>query len=272
MNIINLLNNGLYSSMRIAGSEFWEIDELFNGNISYDCFCKECGRDSVFHKLKDTGPKTIGVTPQVIDFSDSIPYGKTVFRTLTLRCTRKEDHFVTFYFSVYKELTNYIDFIKIGQFPTVADLLSADTKKYRSVLDKTDNHELNKAIGLFSHGVGIGSFVYLRRIFEKLIEKAHQEAINDPQWDESLFLSARMHEKVALLKQHLPEFLVVNRVIYSILSKGVHELTEEECLKAFPIVRIGIELILDEELAKKDRDKKKREATQALASLHQELK
>ncbi len=39
--------------------------------------------------------------------------------------------------------------------------------------------------------------------------------------------------------------------MYSILSKGIHELSEEECLQYFKLMKIGIELILDEQLEEK---------------------
>jgi len=36
--------------------------------------------------------------------------------------------------------------------------------------------ELSTAIGLYSHGVGIGSLIYLRRVFEFLIDEAYNKA------------------------------------------------------------------------------------------------
>jgi len=49
-----------------------------------------------------------------------------------------------------------------------------------------------------------------------------------------------------------------NPNLYTILSKGIHELTEEECLEMFPMIKIGIELILDERIAEKEREKKRK--------------
>jgi hypothetical protein len=69
-----------------------------------------------------------------------------------------------------------------------------------------------------------------------------------------------MDEKIKILREHLPSFLVENRGLYSILSTGIHELSEEECLKYFESVKIGIEQILDEKIIEQDRAKK---ATQA---------
>ena len=40
-----------------------------------------------------------------------------------------------------------------------------------------DLKELRKAIGLHAQGIGVGAFVYVRRIFERLIDKAKELAI-----------------------------------------------------------------------------------------------
>lgn len=60
-----------------------------------------------------------------------------------------------------------------------------------------------------------------------------------------------MDEKIEILSEFLPDFLVEHKHLYGILSKGVHELSEEECLENFDIVKTGIELILDEVIEKK---------------------
>ena len=132
--------------------------------------------------------------------------------------------------------------------------------------------EFSKAIGLVSHGVGIGSFVYLRRIFEHLIEEAHQEAIKNESWNEENYNKSRMDEKIVLLKDYLPDFLVKNSFIYSILSKGIHQLSEAECLKHFDAVRLGIELILDEKLERLNREAKIREAEKSISEIYSKLK
>jgi hypothetical protein len=80
-----------------------------------------------------------------------------------------------------------------------------------------------------------------------------------------------MDEKIELLKDYLPEFQVNNK-IYSILSKGIHELSEDECLKHFTPVKIGIELILDEKLEKLAKKVKIKEAEKSLSKIHSELK
>jgi len=48
-------------------------------------------------------------------------------------------------------------------------------QKYRLVLRGDNWAELYKAVGLAAHGEGIGSFVYLRRVFERLIRSRFDE-------------------------------------------------------------------------------------------------
>jgi len=153
---------------------------------------------------------------------------------------------------------NYI--MKIGQYPSVADFHISDVKQYNKLLNKESLKEFTKAIGLAANGVGIGSFVYLRRIFENLIDDAFLEFKKVNEIEESNFYKKRMAEKIVFLKDFLPEFLVEHIELYGILSKGIHELEEEECLSYFDTVKVGIELILDEKLEKYNREKKKSEA------------
>jgi hypothetical protein len=161
---------------------------------------------------------------------------------------------------------------KIGQFPSVADFQIPETAKYRKLLGEQHYKEFTRGVGLAAHGVGIGSFVYLRRIFEKLIEEAHTAAHQDAGFEEYKYRSARMDVKIEMLSRHLPSFLVENKSIYGILSKGIHELTEAECLGWFGPVRLGIELILDEKFEEAEKRKKVRQAQAEIRKISQQIK
>jgi hypothetical protein len=186
---------------------------------------------------------------------------------LWFSCSRDKNHRVCFVFHSHEGILQ-----KIGQYPSLADLAVPDLQKYRSVLGDEGFRELTRAVGLASHGVGVGAFVYLRRIFETLIEKARQQAAMEQGWDEAVFENARMDEKIAMLKQHLPNFLVDNRKLYGIMSMGVHTLSETKCLETFPVVRVGIELMLDEHLERHTREKKIAAATKNISALGSALK
>jgi hypothetical protein len=153
---------------------------------------------------------------------------------------------------------------KIGQYPSVADLSSTEIKRYSKVLTPEDYSDLRRAVGLSAHGIGVGAFVYLRRIFERLIEEAHHTARQDSAWDENHFQQSRMPEKIGLLAPHLPDFLVENKALYGILSKGLHELSEDECLEYFSITQRGIELILEEQIATKEKNEKIKQTKKTL--------
>ncbi|MFT7401523.1 MAG: hypothetical protein ACI83N_001116 [Hydrogenophaga sp.] len=86
-------------------------------------------------------------------------------------------------------------------------------------------------------------------------------------WDNEVFVRARMEEKISLLQNHLPAFIVENRGLYGILSVGVHTLSEADCLAAFPAVRMAIELILDDLLEKHERNEKVKAAAKSLEAL-----
>jgi hypothetical protein len=141
--------------------------------------------------------------------------------------------------------------------------------QYRKLVSADDYGELARAVGLAAHGIGIGSFAYLRRIFERLINLARDQAAVASDWDEAAFQRSRMEEKIELLKAHLPSFLVEQRKLYSILSIGIHSLTEKQCIEAFPVLRLGIELILDEKVAAVRKKEKLEAAAKDISRLQQ---
>jgi hypothetical protein len=131
---------------------------------------------------------------------------------------------------------------------------------------------MSRAIGLAANGVGIGSFVYLRRIFENLIWTGfneHKATVNIPDND---FAVMRMDGKIQTLRDYLPKFLVENKSLYSILSLGIHEHKEEDCLAYFETVRVGIEIILDKKLEKQKRKEKIKAAQRQISDLNSKLK
>jgi len=233
------------------GGAFFDI-EYFQGTL--DCYCEGCGRHSVFRSLKRDYQKATG------------KYVNYLF-SLRFECSRNVTHGLFFLFRAHQG-----NIQKIGQYPSLADLTTPDLQKYRKVLGGERFREFTRAVGLASHGVGIGAFVYLRRIFEALIEKARAAAAVLPGWNQEQFRDARMDDKIALLKAHLPPFLVENRALYGILSTGIHSLTEDACLKVFPMVKVAIELILDEELERAQRDEKVEAARKGLSALSGQLK
>ncbi len=232
----------LYDILKWTEEDDSVIEDIicFDGKVDGPCIF--CGKDTTY--------KRKGTSPSRYEISQILSIGRTI--GLTLCCSRDEKHEIEIFL---KTFPSEYSFLKIGQLPSIATLTKGEINKYRKILgDKFS--EFSRGVGLVSHGVGIGSFVYLRRVFEDLIEQAHQQAKQTGGWTEEAYVKSRMDEKIELLKSFLPTFLVKNKVLYGILSKGIHELTEQECLDIFPVVKLGIELILDEKLKQKEQEEK----------------
>jgi hypothetical protein len=217
------------------------IEPLKNPDKPIDIFCVDCQKESTFRQ----SDKFIIIKNRA-GFENT---GADEIFMVELSCTREPNHKLYFIFRIKNLCIS-----KIGQHYSIADINIDSIKKYRKILGDEKYKELSKAVGLVTHGVGIGSFVYLRRIFENLIYEAYENI--KVSIDIKEFQTKRMDEKIDLLKPYLPEFLVNNKSLYSILSVGIHSLSENDCLKYFDVVKVGIELILDEKielLAKKEK-------------------
>ena len=174
---------GLYDPKKLDSCERTVATLRFD-RFHFDAPCIWCGRDSTFHSTHQP------YRPNDI-IADARKRG--VF-TRSVQCARDE-HTYSYYFLVTSSSIQ-----KIGQFPSIQDITVSNIKRYSGVLGGADFSELNRATGLFSHGIGIGSFVYLRRIFEDAIEEAHQEAMKGAGWDEDAYTKSRMERRSACSK------------------------------------------------------------------------
>jgi len=267
-----LLEIPLYEEIKFVNEDLDSIFDLLLFDGTVDSYCPTCDEISIFKGVQDqtnyrrmlAGP--IGSVKRMRgEFVISKFLGK--IHQVNFICTRNKDHLMQFSFLVQDG-----SIIKVGQYPSIAETSQPKLKKYRNVLSNEKYKELNRGVGLITHGVGIGAYVYLRRIFEHLIEEAHlkRQALED--WDENSYQNSRMDKKIELLKTELPKFLVLNKELYSILSLGIHELSEDNCLEYFPTVRLAVELILDEKFEEKIREDKIKLASKSISKLHGDLR
>ena len=275
-----LLERPLYSEEQYSEESTWDALGLLYFAGTYDAYCTHCNREATFQAQSPNRPKDLirdhaleemqkkhGFKPK----APQIPHGIYQIRGI---CTRQNSHTQDFFFLVGVRFNKQEEgstgrFVKnvqkVGQQPSFGDLHLQHVKRYRESLPAAQLGELTRAISLASHDVGIGAYVYLRRVFEWLVEEAHQVGAAESTWDEATYVRSRMSEKISLLREHLPEFISQHPEMYGLLSKGVHELTEAECISNFPTLRLATELILDERLERKQREKKIAEAKAALA-------
>lgn len=273
-----LKDKGLYDKMSITIDNYSDWLSLLNGDVKIQSYCTGCKGSSVFTmqpirivKENHLGEKVevalaeylqtlkLGVKP-TNPAPANVPEGWRWYNDYI-----GDSHVFTFSFQCAMDPTHRIDFIlatdvstvrKIGQYPSVADLTFPELDMYKKVLSKEDRKEFGRAIGLYASGIGAGSYVYLRRIFERLLIQAKTNA--GAAIDSDVFDKAHVDTKITMLSNYLPEMLTSNPTLYGILSKGIHELSEEECISYFPIVKECIYMILDEweDMRKKAEQKK----------------
>ena len=277
-----IVNLGLYQKVAISKDDIEELELFINGKYQFDAYCIECEKDSPFNVIMppsrniggpsnsaSMSPSLTGESKFDIDqynqrsFDQLISNNKFVVKVFA--CSRNNDHRI-----IIQCIISDKSIMKYGQYPSYADLNQQDISKYRKIL-KDRYVEFSRANGLYSHGIGIGSFVYLRRIFEELIEEAHLTAKKNSDWDENQYINKRMNERIGILRDFLPSFLVNNEEIYGILSKGIHELEEEECKGIYPVVKAGIELILDEKIAEIEKANKIKDVTHSLDIVREKI-
>jgi len=174
------------------------------------------------------------------------------FGEFKIRCKRFGDIFRYYCFYEPKSKT----LLKIGQFPSVGEINVHQIKQYDKVLSQEKLKEFTRAIGLASNGIGIGSFIYLRRVFEHLIQQAYLKAQAEDNINKGMFQFASMDEKIELLNDYLPSFLAEHKELCSLLSIDIHEMNDHACLQHFDTLRVGIEIILDEQLEELLKSKK----------------
>lgn len=287
-----LQKSGLYDVMDITEENINDLIELLDGQVRISSYCTECREERVFTIKPSTYFTEVGDSlverklADEVQFLQNNIYGSDsdyrkekggewkwknwqideITRVLVFKftCSMNDEHHLDFIV-----LTNNGSFRKIGQFPSVADLTFPELEVYKKVIDADDRKELGRAIGLFASGIGAGSYVYLRRIFERLLVRA--KALAGTAIDDEEFGRARVDEKITLLANYLPQTLTSNTTLYGILSKGIHELSEEKCIEYFPVVKECIFMILDEWEEQRRKKEKEKAISSALSKITSQI-
>ncbi|WP_130901305.1 short-chain dehydrogenase [Pseudomonas sp. Sample_11] len=245
----------LYKEFEVSKDNIENVSALLLYAGHLDAYCPQCKSHTV------SNCKSSIKAPWI---HDENWYGDLFFNIYS-NCSRNKNHVSIYTFRASQDS----GIQKIGQYPSTAESNLFDVKKYSKVLGAEEFKGFTKAIGLAAHGIGAGSLVYLRRIFESLIKEAQVIASKEPEWDEVAYNNGRMQDRVKLLKDHLPSFLVDHHKIYSVMSSGVHELSEADCLEFFPLLKISIELILDQKILESEKQRKTQDVSKFLSKFDQ---
>ena len=288
-----LQQNGLYDTMEITEENINDLIALLDGRVRINSYCTECKMERVFtmrpltyyiecgdneveRKLSDEvrslqkhiyGSETEYRKENGGEWQWKNPAIDETARVLAFKfvCSMNEGHHLD-YIAVADNKT----FCKIGQYPSIADLTFPILDAYEKVLSANDRKEFGRAIGLYASGIGAGSYVYLRRIFERLLIQAKSNA--GESIDNELFNKAHVDEKITMLKDYLPKMLTDNTVLYGILSKGIHQLSEEDCIEYFPVLRDCIFMILNEWDEMRKKKEKEESISKTLSQIASKVK
>lgn len=139
---------------------------------------------------------------------------------------------------------------KIGQYPSLASKEKLELKKFKSLkIVKKYYIELMRSVDAYSQHMGIAALVYLRRIYEHIVETEYSKLSIEKNE------KASFDEKMKAVDKEIhiiPEALASQKSkIYSVLSKGIHEYDEDECYEMYPVIRNVILFILNRYLTQK---------------------
>lgn len=291
-------NSGLYDWIEITENNIDDLISFIDGKEKLDIYCPNCGQMRVFSmnpiyfvfhiddekrswRSLSSELQSLQNTQKLIStprpdkpqekhewmWSNWQTEHATRVMVFPFVCAMDESHHLD-----YVVVTSPDKMIKIGQYPSVADISFPKLDEYKKVLAKEDMKELRRAIGLHAQGIGIGSYVYLRRIFERIIDKAKDNAVQGGNLDMEKYQAARVNERIPMLKDYLPKMLVENTTFYGIVSRGIHELSEEECNSYFPVMEEFIYMILRQWEQKRKEEEAEKRISSSISNIASNIK
>lgn len=233
------------------------------GNLKIELYCNECKKRRIY-TFMNSRYAYINFTPN----SSPNNVKKELEKFDFFRVIAQADcgHHLVADFRKIDE--NHIE--KIGQYPSIYDLNEEiNNKRFLKLLNREYYSYYKNACSLFSFNACIGALTYLRRIFEQLLTDVFYDNKDKLSIEFDDFQKMRMEDKIKKIKIYLPDIMQKQgfNTIYTKISDGIHNLTEEECSSIFPILKEGIEEILIERLEKQDKEKRKIELSKKLNNL-----
>lgn len=241
------INRGLYEKFNALGTSPKVIEEITIGNCRLDAYCPQCRKQSIFV------PKDSGGGPRISAPVQRQPISSDTFidRKLEFVCSYISAHVLQFQVRVERG-----NVFKTGQYPSLREVMLHDFNKYITMLGDA-GEDLKSAHILHANGYSVGAFTYVRRVFEYLVDRAEADAIANVDWKKlnggKLENNLPMPKRIEILEEFLPQKIVEKAKFYNLLSDGVHKLSDEECANLYAVAEAGIRLILDDQIARKQK-------------------
>lgn len=130
----------------------------------------------------------------------------------------------------------------VGFYPEIFSAFDLDSK-YSSVLTPEQLSNLGMAFKANSLGLGIASFVYLRRVLESLVKKVLDD--NQASCKHLNSFKDKLKEAEKYVSLFPDRFGAVKGRLYNFISEGVHSWSEEECLELYSLAEYVVISVLD---------------------------
>jgi hypothetical protein len=230
---------------------------FFRSNLwieAIDDYCENCEQIRPFHDMK---PRGSGVPPGAP--TPKLQTERAYFTFKCVTCKKAERVFL-----VEQIITD--DTVKIqkyGELPRRRFKRDRVTEKFF----KKDLEDYEKAVICLSHGYGIASFAYFRRIVENNIQRILDEVLEDANATghasalvasiNELKKESPMSDRIKIANQALPSHLIPNGfnplgALYQALSEGVHNLPDEICLQKAESVNSCLAFLISELASRKE--------------------
>ena len=221
-----------------------------------DAFCENCQQIRPFQDLRSRGS---GSGMEMTALST----GQSYFQFSCVSCRKQKREYL-----VDQIVTDeIIKFQKYGELPRKN--IERDVQLQNFFSNDLDCYE--KAAVCLTHGYGIAAFVYLRRIIENNIHSLLNLLMEDVQSSDGnkdvkealleLKNESPTSNKIKVANKALPEYLKPNGLnplgrLYQVLSEGVHNFSDEECLERTNAVKECLKyLICELSSRKKNRER-----------------
>ena len=230
-------------------------------SLTIDDYCEKCDKTSSFvskdaHTSFETFYHSYDM-PHIDDYRNQTERTPICIK-INLQCAKcREAHFISLLFKGD-------NIVKIGQYPSFAGKEKHELERYKNIIAKY-YIELIRSVNAYSQHMGIAAFVYLRRIYEHIVEKEYAELPDSTKKSNASFddKMKAVDKKIHIIPNELDS---QKSKIYSILSKGIHEYEEDECYELYPMMKVIIIMMLDRYLSEKERKKQLKDITETLKS------
>jgi hypothetical protein len=200
-----------------------------------------------------------------------------VFKYLTYRCSNCQKSSKTFSLAVKIDGEDQVsgDAYKFGEIP----IFGPPTPSRLIKLIGPDRDEFLKGRRCENQGLGVGAFIYYRRVVEnqknriinEIIRVSQKLAVPTEKIDilKGALTETQFSKALEMAKDAIPESLLINghspiQLLHSALSEGVHALSDAKCLELASSVRVVLGE-LSERLSQALKDEV--ELTRALSTL-----